>query len=80
MRAHLKYSFYHLYFCVCALQTVRKQLDKNGKQIRPAEFVFGSGKELKIMVYIEVPGWQCAMESPDKVASLSMYACYFCCT
>ena len=28
------------------------------------------------MVYIEVPGWECAMESSDKVASLCMHSIF----
>ena len=55
---------------VCALQTVRKQLDKDSEEIYPTEFMFADGKdaiELKIEPHNESPGWLIAMESSKKI-------------
>ena len=53
--------------CVCALQTVEQQLDKDSKLIYPTHFIFAVGKELRIKFHNEVSGWQLAMESSNKV-------------
>ena len=60
-------TFTLLLFCVCALQTIEQQLDKDSKLIYPTCFMFADGKELMIKFQNEVSGWQLAMESSKKV-------------
>ena len=60
-------SFALLPCCVCALQTIEQQLDKDSEEIYPTRFMFADGKELMIQFPSEISGWLLAMESQNKV-------------
>ena len=60
-------SFTLLPCCVCALQTMEQQLDKDSEEIHPTRFMFADGRELTIQFPSEVSGWLLAMESQNTV-------------
>ena len=45
--------------CVCGLQTVEQQMDKNSEKIYRRAFKFSDGEKIKIQV--EIPGFQHAI-------------------